>query len=424
MAVSFVNKCWHDKVAPTRVAPQVDLHLVNKHGRNTTYRDNGGRAEGLRYLVPDPKMQQWSDWRTYPCVIMPFDLGPDNVSGIHALQYKFKASAEGYPDPSHGISCDSDGAVDDIGCRPLIIVGLVNANLQFGPYDEGWRGEQMYKHLQHYTKNHNYMTAELFQAIAPKLVTSLRRRGYDLGSDAEAQANAWEVIKERANNYKSGRKISLDRFLDGVASVYHTTDQWWEQWLERTLTALEEDFLKGKKFNEKILKAAGHMHVAEGGAPTKTHVSSDIKLLRGNCHNAVAISVMYLSDETNRRLLLIIRAGCGPMRAWQSKQSKANRSVEEVEQWLVEQVTGGIMQHARDFLDCLTDQKLLEEAEFCTQMFSIKRMADDLPAEDEFAYVFGQFQCHQCRRRMLRLLFHFSYPWIMTRTSFTLPFGE
>ena len=72
------------------------------------------------------------------------------------------------------------------------------------------------------------------------------------------------------------------------------------------------------------------------------------------------------------------------MRAWQSKQSEANRSVVEVEQWLVEQVTGGIMQHARDFLDCLTDQKLLEEAEFCTQMFSIKRMADDLPAEDEF----------------------------------------
>ena len=82
------------------------------------------------------------------------------------------------------------------------------------------------------------------------------------------------------------------------------------------------------------------------------------------------------------------------------------------------------MQHARDFLDCLTDQKLLEEAEFCTQTFSIKRIADDLLAEDEFAHVYGQFQRHQCRRRMLRLLFHFSYPWIMTRTSFTLPFGE
>ena len=63
---------------------------------DATYRDNGGRAEGLRYLVPDSKMQQWSDWRTYPCVIMPFDLGPDNVSGMHALQSKFKASAEGY----------------------------------------------------------------------------------------------------------------------------------------------------------------------------------------------------------------------------------------------------------------------------------------------------------------------------------------
>ena len=38
---------------------------------------------------------------------------------VHDLQYKFKASAEGYHEPSHGSSCDSDGAVDDTGCRPF-----------------------------------------------------------------------------------------------------------------------------------------------------------------------------------------------------------------------------------------------------------------------------------------------------------------
>ena len=178
------------------------------------YRNSTGRS-GFDYCVLDPTKPQWQDWRDSPCCIIPFDLGSENVSGIHSLQYKFKVAAEAAPDFSHGICCDVDGVLSALNLKPVCIVGLISKNLYFGPNDEGWRFEQLRAHLRSYLDKHTPKTAMLFQSIVKDLVASFRRRGHDLGSDAESEEAAYKLLVTRAAAGRQGRKTSLARYLDG-----------------------------------------------------------------------------------------------------------------------------------------------------------------------------------------------------------------
>ena len=234
-------------------------------------------------------------------------------------------------------------------------------------------------------------------------------------SQEDAETIAWQAVTQRAEQGRKGRKVCLARFLGGFNACADVTDDWYMQLLERTVCGLNEDFLKGKRFTEAVVKAGPvEMGTAEGS--TKAVVNADLKMMRSACENAVAISVMFLSDETARRYMFIIKVCGRECKTWHSDQNHRMRSGDGCGDWVTEMCCGGVSRHADACLEPLSCRKFLEDAQFVCTAGAAKAMGDEIIAENEFAAVCGNLCLELNARRVRRLLWLVrGWPWSMTR---------
>ena len=100
----------------------------------------------------------------------------------------------------------------------------------------------------------------------------------------------------------------MNRF-QACTSVGEKATIWWElELFERSVTALEQDYLKGRKLNALVkLRVSDNDGIPEDGGATNPHRVGvedrvDRNTLRDACQNAMAISVLVLSDRLNQRL--------------------------------------------------------------------------------------------------------------------------
>eukprot|EP00973_Karenia_brevis_P074489 10351054-Karenia_brevis.AAC.1 len=74
-------------------------------------------------------------------------------------------------------------------------------------------------------------------------------------------------------------------------------------------------------------------------------VSVEDRSIRSCCQNAVAISVLMLSDELNERICQMVISAAVPVREWHGLHSKACRSSEGCHAWRLDQYLGGYLKH-------------------------------------------------------------------------------
>lgn len=391
---------------PRKIHRSMTSHLLSIWGAQ--YKECTGRRNGLKHLVYDPTQPQWKDWRKMPALIAPMDLASEDVAATSAAMYKFNVSLEPFCDPSHGVHDDINNAITAVGLRPLVVLGVVNANLEYGPNDEAWRGSQLRDNLRHYVDNNTCKTAVLFQDDARHLIAELRAKGVEFEDGRPGEEIAWEHVRLRAESGRKGRKVSLARFMEGLSTVLAVTSDWYMQKLERSVTALNENCLKGRRFDEKVVKAgAVEAHLAEKS--TKAAVDVNVRMFKENCENGVAVSCMFLSDDTTRRLLLLIRVACRPLQEWHSSQNHELRSREGVVVWMTDAVCGGATKHAASCVQPLTTETLLTEAGFTLDERAARGLRDDVVTENEFAATYAEL-CMQCVARRLRRLLLLSNP--------------
>ena len=122
-------------------------------------------------------------------------------------------------------------------------------------------------------------------------------------------------------------RVNLNRFLGTLHQAGQSLRTWHIECWERTFLALECDMLKGKKFETLVIKAGQADNIKEGNNSTSSaRLAIDDRTLRACAQNAVAISVMMLSDPKNKRLVSMIYHFSLPLLQWHTAQNKAQRS--------------------------------------------------------------------------------------------------
>ena len=98
---------------------------------------------GLKYWQYDEKEAVWQDWRTWPCLCVASDKGPDCEAGISALLCKLNLNLIKYEDISHGVNRCFDNTLTDCGCKGLWLLMLVSWNVPRGWEREALRLQQL-----------------------------------------------------------------------------------------------------------------------------------------------------------------------------------------------------------------------------------------------------------------------------------------
>ena len=265
------------------------------------FRMASGFMQGL-LMFQMPAAAENLSWQQWPFMAIPMDLGPDGVAGLHAAQYHWKLAIEGLPDPSHGCNCDTDNALSLAGLKPVVMLGAIVANVPHGPDKEGLRHTQIADNMQQYLDNNSPASAVLFQSVKTHLAANYRKRGYDLGDASQEDEHMWTLLRARAASRRMGNKISLARFMDSLSMAQHQTDEWWELWLERTVCALEEDFLHGKNLDAHVVTPTAAETMTEEGPNTSSIVNMEAKLARKLVDGALGLSVFFTQTA--------LRTGC------------------------------------------------------------------------------------------------------------------
>lgn len=176
---------------------------------------------------------------------------------------------------------------------------------------------------------------------------------------------------------------------------------------ERTTCALQQDYLKGASFMRRLQLHATQAEVNLEGSTDNARVSFEDRTLRSVCQNAVAISVVMLGDDQNRRLCAAISGLMQPLLDWHSAQIEQLRSAMGTFEFKIEQVgQSKFMQHIVAIVRRLTESAFLQNA---GMLFDCSAMpgwpVGDIGLEDELAAFVGDFALvlasARCKRAVL-----------------------
>lgn len=380
--------------------------MVGRPLRDLGFSSPQGIAEFF-YKEGDPA---WADssWSRWPHLGLSMDLGPDGVCGVHALQRKpeWLANLTVWPDPGHGIHKDFDAALRGLGLQNLWLVLVISLNVQHGPDQEDGRHLQFHETMEAIMKQHTPRTCTLFREFAGRIHKELKHSGYQWPGEKDIEDEVWDYLHHRQTCRRKGRRIQLSRFLGSLKEATDAMKHWSIDCFERTYCALELDFLRGKKFEKLVLRGTEREEQEEGGATTSAvKVGFEQKTLRAVAANAVAISVMVLSDYGVRRTVLIITKAAQHLLSWHTEQARALRSAEACCAWMQAQADGEVVKHVWEGLAYLSSEKALEDCDFARPTKELPGVASNETAveEDDYASFFGNFAVAIAFARLRRM---------------------
>eukprot|EP00959_Pyramimonas_sp_CCMP1952_P396890 8315948-Pyramimonas_sp.AAC.2 len=252
---------------------------------------------------------------------MAMDLGPKNNCAAHAAMYKFGLNYVQWADACHGAHRDFILWLKGMRLYDFWIVVLVHCNLPHGSeINKDSRCNQLKKAMDYYYKTFDYRTAPLFQDGLRKIAQELQALHVMLPHEAEEGFEIWNYLKSQAPVKKKGRKCSFNRFLAAAETPEECMKYFHQDKHERTFLGIEMDFLRGKKFGErlKILAKPGTDAHGEEGGPTDSRVTTVIeRSIMGCCANAVAVSVAFLHDPFSLRTCQCVFEDISSLKHWQ-----------------------------------------------------------------------------------------------------------
>ena len=169
-------------------------------------------------------------------------------------------------DPSHGANNDVKRAIDSVGLGDFWKLMMCSWNLPGGPNNDVQRFLGFREAMAHAFSKLTPDSCPLFQSMASDITSAFRAKGHEYPTEVPETDHTWRLLAERGWYVSPGNRTNLNRFQGGVARAIETQGDWAIDLFERTFTALESDFLRGKKLHERlVLKHGSGEAVTEGG---------------------------------------------------------------------------------------------------------------------------------------------------------------
>ena len=321
---------------------------------------------GLVDFVPStPPAFPWrdADWERWPVLQGSMDQGSDGVCAAQALQYRYNVNFTPHYDGSHANHNDFSEGLNQNGLRPLWLLMLVSVNLPHGPHRNDERWHQLRACMKTHYATSSEATCALYKEMSADMYATIEAAGHDF-KGKKPEREVWQYLKQREFGVNKGRRTDLCRFMDSVRSAKKAIASWPVDEYERTILALESDFLQGTKFNKILTKGTVLSDAAGDGSTNPKRPTVDEKVLRGCCQNAVVISVMFLSDDTNRKLVTIAVELSSPLDEFHSWQNKLLRSVDGSVEYAISMATTGFCEHLHLTLGMLIGRGFLRKCGF------------------------------------------------------------
>ena len=259
------------------------------------------RLDGLAFFEKDEKIEEWKDWRHKPNLHLATDCGSDCVSMYYALAFFYRLAVWFWPDPSHGCARSFDHFLNDLGLWNLWLLLLVTWNLEFGPHRDSERRNQIRTLLDTVYKFRKPHEVPIFEAAAPTIAAELEAAGLaSFPRERPLNEELWDWLKTDNAAGTMGRRVAMNRFGAPQHAAMYGQGLWSKRLMERTVLALEQDWLTGEKFLEKMqikpgAPEAGGETSEVGTNPKLITVSDKIDL--SGMRNAVVTSVATLQNS-------------------------------------------------------------------------------------------------------------------------------
>ena len=320
---------------------------------------------GLVFLVRKPADPLWLDWRTWPELTIVHDLGSDGNTAYHAAAYKLQLNLIRIGDFAHGGNCDFFNALKATNLFQFWLLFLIVLNVPFGPDDDQGRLHQFREVLKHVFSTRTPSTTPVFQEFSTNMVKELEASGIVFSAD-DTEMELWNHCAARATFSREGSKVNLNRYQGSLKAAQRFLPLWSTHAFETIHTALELDFLKGKRLEERlVIKAGLAEHVGEGGGTTNpVRVTLEDRSLRSCCQNSVAIAALVLAGPNNQRVVSLIVNASESLLDWHTHQAQELRDVTRTSAWLLAQISGGIDGHINTILRSVATVKVLDKCGF------------------------------------------------------------
>lgn len=289
---------------------------------------------------------------TWPGASIAMDQGSDGHSSIQALRRELLLNIEYIPDASHAVWNDIKRAVKRCHLWHHELAMMLVWNVVHGPWAEDIRYHQSLECVSEHLNLSSPQECVLFQSLAPKMLSDRAAQTDEFLASESAEESLWWMLKAESPWARKGRKVSMNRFLAALRMGRDEDKHWNMRLYGYTLTCLEMDLLKGKRFQGLLAKLQDG---GQEGGPTKRE-GPEATALRAACQDALVCAVMMLQDPMSQRLQRIIFTSCGPWEAWHAHQNATLRSAEESRKWMFQQVVEGkYLQVCQQTLAMLSD---------------------------------------------------------------------
>ena len=368
---------------------------------------------GIIFFVFTESSALWANCFSWPYLVVNQDMASDNLTAYQALERRFKANTDLFGDPVHGGHRDFDLTLGQCQVKNVFLLCVIGMNLLFGPDRDEQRFHQIRCCMEALHKGKRLEELPLLQSYASLIFADLRRMGIELPgleSDDEEVKN-W--MQQRGFAVREHRRITLCRFMAGVAGAEFHVQKWNIDAYETLCLALECDFLKSRKLDKLILRTGDAEKIGEhSGSTSATRMSVEDRSLRDCAENAVVIKTLMWSDQGNRRILEIITSvGC-PLKRWIGATSRACRSTDSSLPYWKDQIGSKYMEHVKEIASVWQSCNVLECCQFILR--EVDYAAQDcleVKTEDEYADMLGQCSMTLAANRMRRGLHLFGWPF-------------
>lgn len=296
---------------------------------------------------------------------------------------------------SHGCNCDTKVALRSVGMFQFWVLMFCSWNFPYGFESDEQRRLQSRECMSKLFSSDTAQTSVLYRQYVYAILREWKASRKEIPGIKCPEEELWEVLQQRVPFSRPAyRKASMCRFLDAISAAEANLGQWHIDLWGRATLALDQDFLKGSGLMKRItVRSAEDEEMGERSASTSSKVLRiEDRALRGASHNSVALSVMLLCEDANRRIAGCFLGFAAPLKQWHSHQNKVLRSGENSMTWLTEQIAdSAFMKHVCAVLLQLGDTSVLERAGFIvdpgeSQIAGNAQTVD----EDVFADTIGQ----------------------------------
>eukprot|EP00974_Lingulodinium_polyedra_P056712 5455550-Lingulodinium_polyedra.AAC.1 len=161
------------------------------------------------------------------------DLGSDGLAACSALEYKWQANVQMRPDPSHGGTCDFDGALGVAQLKGFWMTMVISWNLPHGIHQEETRSHQLKETMaQCFLKNQN-PDLPLFISMSPRIHDNFVQQGHSFQESQDLEQQLWRLMQQRPWFTSMGRKCCMARFHSALHTAMEKVPSWWLDCFER-----------------------------------------------------------------------------------------------------------------------------------------------------------------------------------------------